>query len=153
MNSKNLKLRYPASGPPAARVELPASIKGANARHEIEGARLKRSFRPSSARPTTDPVMEVLRLSERMYLKPGISGGEKGGPLHTVVRRLPISPSPNAGDQALRHRHILLVVLPEFLTHHPLLGSDAEAYEEGHRDAGGQARHVVGENERLAHRI
>jgi hypothetical protein len=63
------------------------------------------------------------------------------------------SPSPDAGDQALRQRHILLVVLPEFLAHHPLLGSDAESDEESDRDAGEEARHVVGENERLAHRI
>jgi hypothetical protein len=70
------------------------------------------------------------------HLKPGISGGEKGGPLHAVVRQLPIRPSPNAGDQALRQRHILPVVLPEFIEHHPLLGADAEGDEESHRDAG-----------------
>jgi hypothetical protein len=42
-----------------------------------------------------------------------MSGGEKGGPLLAV---------------------------PEFLAHHPFLGSDAEGDKESHRDAVGRAR-------------
>ena len=87
------------------------------------------------------------------HLKPGISDGEKGGPAVARWQATAHSPSPNGGDQALRHGHILLVLLPKFLEHHPLLGSDTESDEESRRDAGGQARHVVGENERLAHGI
>jgi len=120
----------------------------------IEDVRSKRaSLEKATSYVITASVGFPQRDPHVAHLNPGISGGEKSGPLHAVVGRQPISPSPNAGDQALRHRHILLVVLPEFLKHHPLLGSDAEAYEESHRDAGGQARHVVGENERLAHRV